>query len=135
MLIVVNYLAVIAAAVAAMVVGFLWYGPLFGKQWMKLRGMDPSSMAGGKFPADKFAIQFVASLVTAFFLAEFMMWVGAFTMAGMLVLAGWVWLGFYATTMLDSVLWEKAPWLLYMFNAAQRLVTLLVMAAIIGLWH
>ena len=31
----VNYLAVIAATVSAMVIGSLWYGPVLGKQWMK----------------------------------------------------------------------------------------------------
>src|SRR5579859_3870061 len=135
MLVNVNWLAIVAAAIAAMVIGTLWYGPLFGKQWMKLRGMDPESMKGMKFPADKFAIQFVASLLTAFFIAQFMMWVGAANVAGALVLAFWIWLGFYATTMLDSVLWEKAPWQLYILNVAQRLVTLLVMAAILGAWR
>jgi hypothetical protein len=27
----INYLAVIASTVAAMIVGFIWYGPLFGR--------------------------------------------------------------------------------------------------------
>ncbi|HLD39833.1 MAG TPA: DUF1761 family protein, partial [Candidatus Nanoarchaeia archaeon] len=33
-----NYLAVLVAAIAAYVVGFLWYGPVFGKKWMALMG-------------------------------------------------------------------------------------------------
>ena len=38
----INYLAVILATIAAVVVGFVWYSPaLFGNQWAKLRGMDP----------------------------------------------------------------------------------------------
>jgi hypothetical protein len=135
MLVVVNYFAVIVAAVAAMAVGFVWYGPLFGKQWMKLSGKDPESMKGMKFPVDKMIMQFVASLMTAFFLAEFAMWVGAGTLTGVLILAFWVWVGFYATTLLDSVLWEKAPWELYILNVAHRLVSLLVMALIIGAWR
>ena len=36
----VNYLAVLAAAIASMVIGFLWYGPLFGKQYMALMKFD-----------------------------------------------------------------------------------------------
>lgn len=31
----VNFYAVVAATVAAMVIGSLWYGPILGKQWMK----------------------------------------------------------------------------------------------------
>lgn len=34
----INYLAVIAAGVASMVVGSLWYGPLFGRKWVALSG-------------------------------------------------------------------------------------------------
>ena len=35
-----NWLAIILAAVATMIVGALWYSPiLFGKLWMKLSGM------------------------------------------------------------------------------------------------
>jgi len=39
-----NYLAIIAAAIASMLIGWLWYGPLFGKQWMKLAGLKKSDM-------------------------------------------------------------------------------------------
>ena len=36
----VNYMTVLAAAVASMAVGLLWYSPLlFGKPWMKLMGL------------------------------------------------------------------------------------------------
>ena len=34
----INYLAVLACAVAAMTAGFLWFGPLFGKTWARHMG-------------------------------------------------------------------------------------------------
>lgn len=34
----VNLVAAVAAAVASMVVGCIWYGVIFGKAWMKLTG-------------------------------------------------------------------------------------------------
>ena len=37
----INWLAVIAATVVAFVLGGLWYGPLFGKAWMKEMGVGP----------------------------------------------------------------------------------------------
>jgi hypothetical protein len=40
----INYAAVLLAAVANMVVGMLWYGPLFGKQWQALMGFNADSM-------------------------------------------------------------------------------------------
>ena len=50
----INYLAVLAAAVSNMVLGFLWYGPLFGKTWSKLMGwgeMTPEKMNVGYYLA------------------------------------------------------------------------------------
>ena len=135
MLLQVNLLAVIVAALAGMVLGFLWYGPLFGRVWMRMRKIDPASMRGMKLPADKLVLQFVALLVTAYFLAQFMGWVLVFGFTGALVLAFWVWLAFYATTMLDGVLWGGESWALYAFNTAYRLLTLLSMAAIIAAWR
>ena len=45
----VNLWAVLAAGVAAMIVGFLWYSPvLFAKPWMALMGYDPSDKAKTK---------------------------------------------------------------------------------------
>lgn len=40
-----NWLAVVAAIVAVMAVGFLWYGPVFGGTWMAANGY---SMEGEK---------------------------------------------------------------------------------------
>jgi len=34
----IDWVGVIVATVAAMVIGGLWYGPLFGKQWLTLMG-------------------------------------------------------------------------------------------------
>ncbi len=41
----VNYLAVLVAALAVFVLGWLWYSPLlFFKPWMRLRDMDPVAL-------------------------------------------------------------------------------------------
>ena len=71
----VNLWAVLAAGVAAMIVGFLWYSPLlFAKPWMALMGYDPSDKAKTeelqKGAGKLYAISFVASLVTAFVLGK-----------------------------------------------------------------
>jgi hypothetical protein len=138
MLIEVNYLAVLVATVASFIIGWAWYSPLlFVKPWMKLRGMDYEAMRaqGMKMPWGIMAGEFVTTLVTAFFIAEFAAWVGAGSAVGGLILGFWIWLGFYATTMLGQVFWEKVPLKLYAINAGRWFVSILVMAAIIGAWH
>ena len=67
----VNWIAVIAAAVSAFVLGGLWYGPLFGKKWMALVGLSEEQARSGS-PAMIFGGAFVLSLVAAFVFAMFL---------------------------------------------------------------
>jgi hypothetical protein len=44
-----NFLAILVAAVAAFVLGALWYSPvLFAKQWMKAHGYTPDKLEAMK---------------------------------------------------------------------------------------
>src|SRR5260370_37940788 len=69
----VNYWAVLVAAAAVFVLGWLWYSPLlFYKPWMRLRGMDPvAAIAGGEMPGGKLLIQPARGLVLAYVIAGF----------------------------------------------------------------
>ncbi len=130
-----NYLAILLAALAAVVVGSLWYSPLlFGKVWLRLRHVDPSAMQGMSFPKRQMAVAFVAALVCAYVLALFVSALGISTVGSALRLGFFVWLGFYATTLVDPVLWEDRPWMLYTLNAGHRLISTLVMALVIGVF-
>ena len=62
-----NWLSVIVAVVAAQVLGFLWYGPLFGTQWMAAIGKTKEDMSGSAGRA--IAVGVVMSLVRATILA------------------------------------------------------------------
>ena len=132
----INYWAVLVAGVASMVLGMLWYGPLFGKRWMQLSGFTQADMekakAGGMGKTYFWA--FVGALVTAYVLAHFVGYFGADTVGRALQLAFWAWLGFVVTSSLDSVLWEGKPKELYLINIGYRLVSLAVMALIIARW-
>ena len=44
----VNYLAIVAGAVFSMILGFVWYGPIFGKKWMEIVGVDPKDLEARK---------------------------------------------------------------------------------------
>ena len=131
----VNFVAVLAAAIASMVLGFLWYGPLFGKKLAALMGwgkMNKAAMAKMKKAAGKgYAVTFITSLVMAYVLAHFVVYAGATTAMEGAQTGFWVWLGFVATIALGSVLWEGKPIKLYYLNAAYHLVNLAVMGAIL----
>ena len=136
----INYWAVLGAALASMVVGFIWYGVLFKKQYTSLLGFTPESMRGMKMTANKaYFLQFIASLVVASVLAKF---VGlgllddtATSRLSVGVNIGfWAWLGLVVPVSLGIVLWEGKSWKLWFINASSYLVTLLAMGIILGLW-
>ncbi len=137
----INYLAVIVAAVANMVLGFLWYGPLFGKQWMALMGMtkekmDAEKAKGGMWKV--YLLAFIGSLVMAFILDHAIIFAGSY-----LGVSGWSaglqggfwnWLGFIAPVTLGSVLWEGKSWKLWFLMNGYYLLSFLIMGSIVALW-
>src|SRR5690606_20132791 len=58
-----NWLAVVAAAVSAFVLGGIWYGPLFLKAWSREAGI--AMEANKRHPAQVFGLAFAAALVSA----------------------------------------------------------------------
>ncbi len=46
----INLLAVLTAAVSAFIVGGIWYGPLFGKAWMREFNITDADMANRNMP-------------------------------------------------------------------------------------
>lgn len=130
----VNLMAVIAAAVANMIVGFIWYSmPVFGKPWMKLLGMTKDDLEKAKKSmGPKYGVMVIASLVMAYVLAHILAIANVGTdLAMALQGAFWVWLGFVATIGLNGVIFENRPINLYLINVGYYLVSLLVMSAVL----
>lgn len=125
-----------------MVLGFLWYGLLFGKSWMRMMGWDPNDtakMEAMKKEANKgYALMFIGSLVMAYVLAHALVFASVYTktegVAAGLMVGFWNWLGFIAPVTLGSVLWEGKSWKLWVFNNAYNLVQLLVFGVILVSW-
>ncbi len=131
-----NFLSILVAALAGMAVGFFWFGPIFGKTWTKLSGFTKEDMekAQAKGMGKTYALAFVVVLVMAWVLgimiSEFASSMGEALRIGFLG-----WLGFLVPSMANSYLWEGRPSKLVFINLGERLVTLLVMAAIISGWR
>jgi hypothetical protein len=128
-----NYVAIVVAALAAYVLGALWYSPLlFGKQWMKLAGMKKMKKPAN--PGLMYFFGFVSSLVMSGVLALVLPLLGNATIGAGLVSALWIWLGFIGTLTLGSVLWEGKPFALWILNNAYHVVSILIMAAVLTAW-
>ena len=90
----VNYLAVIVATIAAFVIGFLWYGMLFTKQWSAAHNLTAEQM---RPQGPGFIVAFGAPLLNAWVLALLSLNLGGKTIADAVMLGVLVWLGFYAS--------------------------------------
>jgi hypothetical protein len=129
----VNYLAVLVAGFASMVVGMLWYGPLFGKTWIKQMGWTQKYIEDCKKKGmgTSYFLNFIATLVTALTLAHLLKVLEVESYVDAAHIAGGLWLGFVAPVMLGSVLWEQKPWKLYFINVLFYLVALFAMSGVI----
>ena len=135
----VNLWAVLGAAVATMVIGFLWYSPaLLGKPWMLAMGYDPEDKARiaemQKTAGPKYGIAFVASLLSAFVLGKFMLHFGISSYFYGAKVGFEVWIAFVMTVQLTDKLFGNRPFNLFLINTGYQLVSYLVMGAIVGRW-
>jgi hypothetical protein len=130
---VINYLAVLAAAVSSFVIGGLWYSPLlFQKAWMKANRLSEADLnVGGT--GKIFGLSFVFAVVMSFNLAMFLNAPGttiAWGATAGILAALWVALGIGTVA-----LFERRPPAYTLINGGYWLVSFTVMGAILGAWR
>jgi hypothetical protein len=129
----INYLAVIVATAASMVIGFIWYHPsVFGKAWLKFSKIDPrkGSMAWATGAA------VVSSFVMAFVLAHVIFLSHSFFqnsfMQDSLATAFWVWFGFQGLRVFQRDQFNQRRKKESLIHIGNDLVTIMAMGLIIG---
>ena len=135
-----NWLAVFAAAVAAMIIGFLWYSPLlFAKAWVREMDYDINDKAKmeemRKSAGPAYAGSFVAGFISAFTLALILHGLRAEDLHFGLMAGFHIWLGFVATVQFTGALFAKQSMKLFAINTGYQLVCYLVMSAILTAWR
>lgn len=136
----INFIAVLLAAIASMVLGFVWYSPMvLGKPWMKERGYTKESLNKEQKEMGKwYAVSFVLALVTAYVLAHVMglsmyFYNNSPVTTGLLT-GFWVWLGFVMTVQATATIFsDKKNWKLFGIDSGYQLVSLLLMGVVLGL--
>ena len=129
----VNWVAVIVAAIANLVISTVWYLPqVFGKQWAAATGR---AMNTGGNPM-LYEIALVGSLISAYVLAlviEVVMQArGPVSLVDGIAIGLIAWFGFLATTNLVGGAFEGKSWTLQAINAGNSAVTYAVMGAILA---
>lgn len=130
----VSWLAILLATLAAMVIGWVWYGPLFGKQWRKSAGLKKKDMKGSWWPIVAMAgLSLAQAIILAHFIAytanfyfDFDGWVvGALT--GL-----WAFAGFAAPVLISNTMFVKGSTELLKINLGNQFATLLIIGLILG---
>jgi hypothetical protein len=134
----VNYLAVFLAGVSSMAVGAVWYArSVFGEPWMKLAKVKMNRNMTAMDNVRLFGLTFLASIVMAYVLAHVTFlsndFFGGSFLSSALTTAFWLWLGFTAVRFLTHDLFEGRPGKLTLFTVGNEIVTVKVMAIVIGL--
>jgi hypothetical protein len=134
-----NLVALLVAGILPMVIGSVWYGPVFGKMWMKLVGKTEEELRESLSPIKMYVVPFIASLVMAFVLAHILEALSdAYEATGLLAGAQtgfWVWLGFVLTVGYQAVAYEDKKLRLFGLNMAYNLLSLVAMGALLGVWR
>lgn len=130
----INFLAVGLGIVANMVLGFLWYGPVFGKYWLKIqaaRGRKTEDMEADPFLYIQTAVlAAISHLVLAILIARI-------EPAGAVAGAMWgalIWVGVGAAGMRNNGLFEEIPAASWFLFSSYYLIIYLAFGAIYTVW-
>jgi hypothetical protein len=131
----INYLAVLAAAVASWIVGAAWYMAL-AKPWLAAVGKTQADLVGpsGKPSPAPLVIAFVAEVVMAWVLAGVIghLGPGQATIRNGLISGAFVWLGFVITTVAVNNAYTQRKPALTAIDGGHWLAVLLVQGLVIG---
>jgi hypothetical protein len=136
----INWLAVIACVIVALIVGSIWFGPkTFYPMWWKAIGKSDKEGPSVQNPVIMWGLTILAAFVQSVFMALMVHAMGSMTTGGATLSSGalagfFLWLGFVAPTSLTNKLFANrlTAWLL---EAGNHLVTFVLMGAILGAWH
>jgi predicted membrane protein len=127
-----NFIAILVSALAGFALGGIWYGPLFGKAWMRESGMTPEKTRSANMPKI-YGTVLVLNLIAATSLAMF---VGPEATWRFGLFAGFMTgLTFIATALGVIYLFESRGLRLWLINAGYQIAIFSVMGTILGAWH
>jgi hypothetical protein len=106
----INYLAIIVSAIMAMVMGFVWYGPFFGKKWMEINNVDAEALKdpvkSGEMTKGMWKLyvsQFILSLIQIGVFGCFLIKIPDMNPYSIGLL---IWFGFLMPTVATSSMWN-----------------------------
>ena len=132
-----NILAILACGVASLVIGFVWYGPLFGKAWAGYTGWTEEKIKtiSGSRMARTYFLTFLAALVTAFILDVIGWAIHTETVGQGFFLGLWTGIGFAAMAFATTHLFEHKPAGLWLIVSGYQIAYQAAAGVILALWR
>lgn len=135
----INYFAVVVGAVLSMAIGAIWYGPLFGKKWMEIVGVNPADLEARKkmqkSAGPLYLAQFVLTLFQVLVLAHL---IADTTKVGGLERSLWLWGAFVIPTLAGTVMWTneqgKMKWARFLIQGGYQLTIFIVFGVLLQFW-
>ncbi|MBS3099244.1 DUF1761 domain-containing protein [Candidatus Pacearchaeota archaeon] len=130
----VNWLAIIVATIVSFIFGWLWYGPLFGKIWVKSSGMSEKEMKQKKKEGMGKVLlwHFIGDLVMVYVLAMLIGWIGINEFGEVAMLGIYLGVGFLvAGPLLGDVLWKCRPWSFFWINTFYWILNFVIAGSVI----
>jgi len=127
----INWLAVLVATVAAFMLGGLWYGPLFGKQWQRRNHLSDQQIASANM-AMIFGPAFVMILVQAVLFAILLVPLAPVTLLRGLCLGIVIGLGFASTSLAVNYLFARKSIQLYAIDMGYITLQFTVLGGVLG---
>ncbi len=128
----VNWFGVMLAAIAAALVAFIWFGPLFGRS--KLESVGPGRLAGRTSPARTFTITGLGLLLSSAMMGHMFARVGPATLAVKpwlyFMMSGGLAFAFVVPALAVSYCHMRAPTRLAVIDGSYWLVAYLSMGAV-----
>ena len=128
-----NNAAVVVAAIAYWILGAVWYGVLFSKQWVALEGITEAQMKSAN-PVLPYVITLILNVLIAYSLAQICIWRNANTIGRGASVGVLLWIGFLGPVTYTTYMYEMRPWQLFAINQLFSLFGFVLMGAIVNAW-
>jgi hypothetical protein len=136
----INLWAVLVCGIVSMIVGFIWFGPLFGRKWTEIIGATEADLEARKEMQNRamplYFVSFALSLFQAYVLAHF---IKGWQDASAYETSIWIWAAFIIPTVAAGAMWnndsKRISWARFLINAGYYLVLFIIFALILSLWQ
>lgn len=132
-----NILPILASGIASLLIGFIWYGPLFGKPWAAYTGWTEEKIK--TIPGSKmgltYGLTFLCALITALVLAGLSNALGLSGVVAGLNLGLIAGVGLAAMAFATTHLFEHKPLGLWLIVSGYQVVYMAAAGIIVTIWR